>query len=128
MQEWLDRDPKAVVLVDPGLVGAAGDVAPPLLMVEIPVHRLPNSTLETDAAAAAEFVGQLGRVDRVAVIVAGAVGDKADQRAARAAGGGGAGRKARGEVGSRRRRRGRSCRRSDPTTSRLLRSLPPPTL
>src|SRR3954466_6580942 len=69
-------------------------------MVEIPVHRLPNSTLETDAAAAAEFVGQPGRVDRVTLIVAGAIGDKADQRSARAAGGGGAEWKARGEVGS----------------------------
>ena len=39
----LDRAPKAVLLVDPGLVRAAGDVAPPWLMVEIPLHGLPES-------------------------------------------------------------------------------------
>src|SRR5205085_1393305 len=32
----LDRDPKTVILVDPGLVGAAGHVAPPVLMPKIP--------------------------------------------------------------------------------------------
>src|SRR5438093_3307814 len=30
--EWLDRVPEAVILVDPRLVGAAGDVTPPWLV------------------------------------------------------------------------------------------------
>ena len=42
--------------LDPGLVGAAGDVTPPFLMVEIPAHRLDQPAFETHAATAAEFV------------------------------------------------------------------------
>src|SRR6185312_16465399 len=61
-----DRNPVTVVLVDPGLVGAAGDVAPPGFMVEIPLHGLCKPAVERDAAVEAEFAGELACVDGVA--------------------------------------------------------------
>src|SRR3954452_11648575 len=78
--EYLDRAPEAVILVDPRLVGATGDVTPPCFMIEIPLHGLLQSTLETDTATAAEFGRELAGVDRIAVIVAGAVRHIGDQR------------------------------------------------
>ena len=78
----LDRDPEAVILVDPGLVGAAGHLAPPVFMVEIPLHGPAEAVVEIDAAPVAEFAGEFAGVDGVAVVVAGPVGDEADQRAA----------------------------------------------
>ena len=71
--------------VDPGLVGAAGDVAPPCFVIEIPAHGLPKPAFEIHPAPAAEFGREFRRVDRVAMVVAGAVGDIGDQRARRAA-------------------------------------------
>ena len=75
----LDRDPKAVILVDPGPVGAAGHVAPPLFVVEIPVHGPTDSAGKIDAAAAAEFAFEFYRVDRVAVVVTGTIGHEGDE-------------------------------------------------
>src|ERR1700743_3583755 len=69
-----DRDPVTVVLVDPGSVGAAGDVAPPCFMVEIPLYRLREPGIEGDPAVKAEFAAELFRVDGVAVIVTGTIG------------------------------------------------------
>src|SRR5882724_12190363 len=77
-----DRDPKTVVLVDPGLVGAACDVAPPILVIEVPAYRLSKPALEIDAASLAEIVCELAGVDGVAVVVTGTVGDVVDQRSA----------------------------------------------
>src|SRR6266487_3834343 len=96
--EWLDRAPEAVILVDPRLVGAAGDVTPPWLVVEVPLHGLLQSALETDAAAATEFGRELAGVDRIAVIVAGAVRHIGNELAAGTCRGCRTGRKARGEV------------------------------
>ena len=61
----LDRDPEAVVLVDPCLVGTAGHVAPPIFLLNIPANGLPQAALETDAASIAQFAGQFRGVDRV---------------------------------------------------------------
>src|SRR6266403_4702910 len=55
----LDRDPETVILLDPRLVGAAGHVAPPILMVKVPVNCPAESCLELDAASIAEFDSQL---------------------------------------------------------------------
>ena len=57
--EPLDRDPETVILLDPRLVGAAGHVAPPILMVKVPVNCPAESCLEPDAASIAEFDSQL---------------------------------------------------------------------
>src|SRR5215468_5349496 len=74
--------PGPVVLFDPCLVGARGDVAPPLLVVEVPVHGAADAVGEIDMAAAAELAFQLARIDGVAMIVAGTISDERDQRAA----------------------------------------------
>src|SRR6185312_6712865 len=95
---WLDRPPKTIVLVDPRLISAAGNVAPPGLMVEIPLHGLLQSGFETDAAAAAEVGRKLAGVDRVAVMGAWAVRHIGKERAAGAGAGRGTGGKARGEA------------------------------
>ena len=75
----LNRDPEAVILGDPRLVGAAGHVAPPVLLVKVPANGLFKSAAEFDAAALAELAGEFGGVNRVAVIVTGAVGHITDQ-------------------------------------------------
>src|SRR5436190_15295 len=77
-----DRDPKAVVLVDPGLVGAACDVAPPILVIEVPAYCLNKPALEVDAAPFAEIVCKLAGVDRIAMVVTRAIGHVGDQRSA----------------------------------------------
>src|ERR1700686_5290216 len=92
---FLDRDPEAVILVDPRLVGAAGDVPPPGFLVKVPVDGLTQSGIEADAASAAEFGREFLSVDRVAVVVAGPVGPEADQRKACCSRSRGTGREAR---------------------------------
>src|SRR4051794_7462273 len=77
----LDRDPKTVVPVDPRLIGAAGHVAPPALLIEIPVNGLFNSGLELDAALLIQFACEFGGVDRITVIVTRPVGHIADEPA-----------------------------------------------
>src|SRR5439155_3434299 len=78
----LDRDPEAVVLVDPCLVGTAGHVAPPTFLLNIPANGLPQAALEIDAASIAQFAGKFCGVDRVAMIMAWPVGHVGDKRAA----------------------------------------------
>src|SRR5207245_2948069 len=94
----LDRDPKAVILVDPGPVGAAGHVAPPLFVVEIPMDGPADAAGKIDAAAAAELAFEFYRVDRVAVVVTGTIGHERDQRSAGTARRCRTRRKARGEL------------------------------
>ena len=79
---FLDRNPEAVVLVDPRLVGAAGHVAPPGFLVEVPMDGLAESRLETHAASAAEFGREFCGVDRITVVMARPVGHEIDKRAA----------------------------------------------
>src|SRR5215468_6400867 len=73
--------PGPVVLFDPCLVVARGDVTPPSLVVEIPVHGAAHAVSEIDIAAAAELAFQLACIDGVAVVVAGTISDEGNQRA-----------------------------------------------
>ena len=66
------------MLADPILVSAAGDVAYPCLVVEIPLHGLADTGLERLGRLPAEFAFDLGGVDGVAAVVAGAVLDVGD--------------------------------------------------
>src|SRR5262249_48125059 len=88
---------RAVVPLQPRPVGAAGDVAPPVLVIEIPADGLLKPVLETDAAALAELACKLVGIDGVAIIVARPVGDIADQLTAGLPGRRGARRETRGE-------------------------------
>lgn len=67
LRNVLDRDPEAVIFVDPRLVGTVDHVAPPIFMVKVPADGLAEPGLESDAASTAEFAGQFCGVDRVAV-------------------------------------------------------------
>src|SRR5260221_8434462 len=78
----LTRDPEPVILVDPRLVSAAGHVAPPIFLVEVPANGLAQSGLEPDAASIAEFGREFRGVYRITVIVARPVGHVGDERAA----------------------------------------------
>ena len=62
-----------VLFADPVLVGAAGDVGNPGLVVEIPLHCLADAGLEGLGRLPAEFPFELAGVDGVATVVAGAV-------------------------------------------------------
>ena len=61
------------MFADPVLVGAAGDVGNPGLVVEIPLHGLADAGLEGLCRLPAEFTFELAGVDGVATVVAGAV-------------------------------------------------------
>ena len=70
------------------LVVAAGNVVEPFLVVEVPAHRLLDAFLELEAWFPAEFLLELGGVNRVARVVAQAVrhvGDEVHVLAFRAA-------------------------------------------
>jgi hypothetical protein len=104
---------RGVVLIDPVLVGAAGDGFDPGGVVEVPLDGLAEAGLEGFGGVPAEFGFDLAGVDGVAAVVAGTVlhvGDELDVR--RRASRGGA----------------RRAGRRGWTTSRLARWLPPPTL
>ena len=60
-------------------VVAAGDVVQPFLVVEVPAHRLLDAFLELQGRLPAEFLLELGGVNRVAGIVAQTVGDVGDE-------------------------------------------------
>src|ERR1700753_4004422 len=79
------------------MVRAAGHVAPPAFMREIPGDGLRQPVLEADAALLAELGCKLACIDGVAVVVPRAVGDIADQAAAGCARRCGAGGETRGE-------------------------------
>ncbi len=69
----------AVLLDDPVAVAAAQDVLDPGLVIEIPLHGLPDAGLEGLGRFPAEFAFELTGVDGVASVVAGAVGDVGDR-------------------------------------------------
>src|SRR5690606_25405197 len=57
----------------------------PVLIVQVPVHGGGYALLEAVPGLPAQFVLQLGGVDRIAAVVAGTVGDEGDQALARLA-------------------------------------------
>ena len=67
-----------VLLADPVLVSAAGDIANPSLVVEVPLYGLLDAGLESLEGLPAEFAFDLGSVDGVAAVVAWAVLDVGD--------------------------------------------------
>ena len=57
------------------MVRPAGHVGHPRLVIQIPLHRLPDTGLEGFSRLPAEFAFDLGGVDGVAAVMAGAIGD-----------------------------------------------------
>jgi hypothetical protein len=60
----------------------AGDIAPPILVIEIPVHGLLEPAFERHGAALVDLVRELAGIDRIAPIMSRPVSDKADECAA----------------------------------------------
>ena len=68
----------AVLLIQPIPVGAARHVGDPILIVEIPLHRLADAGIEGFGRFPAEFSLEFAGVDGVAAVVAGAILDVGD--------------------------------------------------
>jgi len=56
------------------------DIATPVELVEIPVHRLVQSGVEGLGRGPIQCVFQFGEIDRVSMVVSGAIGYESDQR------------------------------------------------
>src|SRR6266705_1568412 len=57
------------------------NVLHPLLIIQIPAHRLTNALLELVGGHPAELTFNLGSIDRIPAVVAGAIFDKGDELA-----------------------------------------------
>jgi hypothetical protein len=67
-----------IILLNPVLVIAAGDIFHPVLVVEIPLHSFADAGFEGLGGFPAQFEVDLGGIDGVAAVVARAIGNISD--------------------------------------------------